>query len=192
MDGPVVFARWRQCATRSETCLPGPTRVHIPNGTTIGSATFSRPRDCDRPTDRQTDRRTDRRTDHPTRSVTTGRIYVVLRCGLLCGLLITVTVITSSTQHHSFNGRFPGEPGSASSSSTCSLSESLGTSDTGFYGPDILSVDQPKVSKHLRKLKALIPASGLSLHPFLIYHWTSEGRDVAVLTPALQTQYHEQ
>jgi len=140
MDGQVVFARWRQCATRSDTCFPGPTRVHIPNDTTIGSAAFSRAHDCDRPTDRQTDRRT----DHATRSVTISRIYVVLRCGLI----ITVTVITSSTQHHSFNGRFPGEPGSASSSSTCSLNESLGTSDTGFYGPDVLSVDQPKVSKH--------------------------------------------
>jgi len=39
---------------------------------------FCRAHDCDIPTDRQTCRPT----DHATRSVTIGRIYVVLRCGL--------------------------------------------------------------------------------------------------------------
>jgi len=38
MDGSVVFARWRQCAPRPNTCFCGPTRVQIPNGISIGSA----------------------------------------------------------------------------------------------------------------------------------------------------------
>jgi len=45
----------------------GPTPVHTPNGTSIGSAVFFRAHDRDRETDRQ---------DHAVPSVTIGRIYV--------------------------------------------------------------------------------------------------------------------
>ena len=53
----------------------GPTRVHNPNGISIGSAVFAGfTIVADRPTDRQT--------GHATPSVTVGRIYVRIRCGL--------------------------------------------------------------------------------------------------------------
>jgi len=42
-DGSVVFARWRQCPPPipSNTGFLGPTRVHISNGISIGSADFA-------------------------------------------------------------------------------------------------------------------------------------------------------
>ena len=61
----------------SNTWFLGPTRVHNPNGISIGSAVFA---GLTSVTDRPTDRQTDRPTDHATRSVTIGRIYV-LQCG---------------------------------------------------------------------------------------------------------------
>ena len=50
------------------------TRVHKPNGISIGSAVFCGTDDRDR--------HAGRRTDHATRSVAIGRLYVVLQCGL--------------------------------------------------------------------------------------------------------------
>ena len=48
---------------------------------------------------------------------------------------------------------------------------------TGFYGPDALSVTQPTVSKHWRKL-------------FFIYHWTEKGTGVGLISNAgSRTQY---
>jgi len=48
----------------------GPTRVHNPNGTSIGSTFFAGLMTVtDRPTDGPTDRQTDRQTEHATRSV---------------------------------------------------------------------------------------------------------------------------
>ena len=52
MDGSIVFARWRQCAQmggyigatwriRLNLCFLQPTRVHNPNGISIGSAVFA-------------------------------------------------------------------------------------------------------------------------------------------------------
>ena len=46
--------------------------------------------------------------------------------------------------------------------------EPLWISDTGYYGPDVLPVTQPTVSKHRGKHKSLTPTSGLTssfLHP---------------------------
>jgi len=41
-DSLIVFARWRQCAPHlSNVCFFGPTRVHNPNGISIGSAIFA-------------------------------------------------------------------------------------------------------------------------------------------------------
>jgi len=45
------------CTSPSNTCFLGPTRVHIPNGISIGSAVFAR---LTIVTDRQTDRQTSR------------------------------------------------------------------------------------------------------------------------------------
>jgi len=52
---------------RSNTCIFGPTRVHIPNGILIGSAGFAWLTIV-------TDRQSDRPIDYATLSVTTGRI----------------------------------------------------------------------------------------------------------------------
>ena len=41
MDGSIMFSRWRQCAPPFDTCFPGPTRIHVPNGIFIGSTTFA-------------------------------------------------------------------------------------------------------------------------------------------------------
>jgi len=41
MDGSIVFARWRQCAPPCNTCFLESTRVHNPNGISIGSAVFA-------------------------------------------------------------------------------------------------------------------------------------------------------
>jgi len=41
MDGSIIFASWRQCAPRPNTCLHGPNRVQIPNGISIDSAVFA-------------------------------------------------------------------------------------------------------------------------------------------------------
>jgi len=43
MDGSVVFAKWRQRAPHYNrpTCVLGPTRVHITNDISIGSAVFA-------------------------------------------------------------------------------------------------------------------------------------------------------
>jgi len=57
-----------------------PTRDQGTNGISVGSAVFAGLTTV-------TNRQTDRQTDHATSSVTTGRIYVVLRCGLNIGLL---------------------------------------------------------------------------------------------------------
>jgi len=35
MEGPIVFARLRQCTTPSNTCFLEPIRVHTPNGISI-------------------------------------------------------------------------------------------------------------------------------------------------------------
>jgi len=40
-DGSIVFVRLRQCSSLSNTCFLGPTRIHIPNGISIGSAIFA-------------------------------------------------------------------------------------------------------------------------------------------------------
>ena len=64
MNGSVVFARLRQCAPPSNACFLGPTRVHILNDISIGSAVFARVQGRDR------------ETDYATSSVTVGRIYV--------------------------------------------------------------------------------------------------------------------
>jgi len=37
----IVFDRWRQCAPPSNTCFPGPIRVHASSGILIGSAVFA-------------------------------------------------------------------------------------------------------------------------------------------------------
>jgi len=52
MDDSIVFARLRQCTVSSNTCFLGPTRVHISNGISIGSAVLqgSRLRQYDRQT----------------------------------------------------------------------------------------------------------------------------------------------
>jgi len=66
------------------TWLLGPIRVYVPNGISIGSASFAGLTIVtDRPTDRQTDR--------ATPSVTIGRIYVVLRCGLKIQIITIVS-----------------------------------------------------------------------------------------------------
>ena len=41
MDSSVVLTRLNQCASPSNTCLLGPTRVHIPNGILIGLSVFA-------------------------------------------------------------------------------------------------------------------------------------------------------
>jgi len=55
--------------TPSNTWFPGPTRLSIPNGISIGSAVFAGHTIV-------TDRPTDRTINHATRSITIGRIYV--------------------------------------------------------------------------------------------------------------------
>ena len=42
MDGSIVLARLRQCATTADKCFLGPTRVCTSNGISIGSAVFAR------------------------------------------------------------------------------------------------------------------------------------------------------
>jgi len=82
MNGSVIFASWRPCAqcTPFNTCFLGSTWVHTSNGTSIDRfSRFCKAHYCDSQTDRQTDRPTDH---HASLSVTIGRIYVVLRCGL--------------------------------------------------------------------------------------------------------------
>ena len=63
--------------TPCNTCFLEPTRVHNTNGIWIGSAVFA-----GLTVVIETDRSIDRLTHHATPSVTTGRIYVVLRYGL--------------------------------------------------------------------------------------------------------------
>jgi len=58
------------------SCFLGPARVHTPNDISIGSAVFAGLTIV-------TDRQTDRPTDHAIPSVPIGRIYIVLRCGLI-------------------------------------------------------------------------------------------------------------
>jgi len=41
MDGSVVFARWRQCASQTNTCFLGPPESTTQNGISIGSAVFA-------------------------------------------------------------------------------------------------------------------------------------------------------
>ena len=41
MDSSIVFAWLRQCAPPCNTCFTGPTRVHNPNGISIGSDIFA-------------------------------------------------------------------------------------------------------------------------------------------------------
>jgi len=81
MDGIPYTLQWA-APSRSKLPLPmgsgqpsnahflGPTRVHNPNGISIGSADFCRADDGDRPT------------DHAAQSLAIGCIYVQLRCGL--------------------------------------------------------------------------------------------------------------
>jgi len=57
MGSSIVFTRWCQCAPPSNTCFLEPTQVHIPNGISVGSATFAgliivTHRPTDQPTDR--------------------------------------------------------------------------------------------------------------------------------------------
>jgi len=70
-DGSIVFARWRQCARSSNAWFRGPTRVHTRSRSVQPFLQGSRLCKTD-----------DRQTDHTTPSVTIGRIYAVLRCGL--------------------------------------------------------------------------------------------------------------
>ena len=75
MDGSVVFANQvAPMCTPSNTCLLGPSRVHIPNGISIGSAVFAGLTILLWQTDRPT--------DHATPTVTIGSTYVVLWCVL--------------------------------------------------------------------------------------------------------------
>jgi len=87
MDGSIVFAGWRHYAPQSNTCFPGPTRVHNPSGTSIGAAVFAGLTTV-------TDRATDRQTDRPHYSVCNNwphqRTYVVLRCRLIFIILNAV------------------------------------------------------------------------------------------------------
>jgi len=53
-------------------CFFGPTRVHIPNGISIGSVVFAWPMVI-----------TDRQTDRPHYSVAIGCLWLVLQCGLI-------------------------------------------------------------------------------------------------------------
>ena len=53
-DSSIVFARSCQCASLSNTWFLGPTRVHVSNCISIGSAVLYKAHDCDRQTDRQT------------------------------------------------------------------------------------------------------------------------------------------
>jgi len=76
MDGSFVFARWRQCAPQSNTCFLGPSRVHIPNSISIGSAVFAGLTIV-------TDRQLDRLTTLLRLQLLTACTYVVLRCGLI-------------------------------------------------------------------------------------------------------------
>ena len=56
--------------------------VHNPNGISIGSAVSAGLTIA-----------TDRQTDHATPSVTTGQIYIVVRCGLICIVYLYLLVL---------------------------------------------------------------------------------------------------
>jgi len=87
------FYRIRQVApmcTPDQYTVPW-TRLSIPNCISIGSAGFAR---LTIVTDRPTD------IDHSTPSVTIGRIYAVLRCGLIMEIK-TCSTSTRSTEKHS-------------------------------------------------------------------------------------------
>jgi len=59
MEVSVVFTRWPQSATPSNTWLLGPMRVHNPNGISISSVVFvGLTTVTDQSTHRQTDRQT--------------------------------------------------------------------------------------------------------------------------------------
>jgi len=58
------------------------------------------------------------------------------------------------------------------------MKENLNLLARVFYGPDVLPVTQPIVSKHLRKYKALT-SPVVWPQPFFILHQTLDGRGVA-------------
>jgi len=57
------------------------------------------------------------------------------------------------------------------------------------YVPDTLPVTQPTVSKHCRKLEALIPASEHYLLASSFLHPPPYSRNTASFMPAIQHQY---
>ena len=92
MDGSVVFARWRQCASPTKTCFFGPGRAHKPNGISIGSAVFAK-----------LTSETDRPTDRPRYSVGNNRPPLrthYWRCGLIITVCTTVadSYMTAASQ----------------------------------------------------------------------------------------------
>jgi len=107
--------------TPSNTWFHEPTQVHTSNGISIGSAVFFGAQGHVRETDQQA--------GHATLSVAIGRIYLVLRCGL-----INMKIMSD------------GQP-------TCCRRKPLRTSGTVFIGPDALPVTQPTVWRHWRKFK---------------------------------------
>ena len=74
MDGSMAFARWRQRASL------GPPESRYKTTLLIGSAVFAGFTIV-------TDRQTDGQTDHASQSVIKGRIYIVLRCGLIVTII---------------------------------------------------------------------------------------------------------
>jgi len=84
------FTRDLDSGPLSSTWFLGPTRVHTPKRHLDRFSRFCTAQGCNhRPTNGQTDRQTDRQTDHATPSATIGRIYIVVRCGLIisCAIL---------------------------------------------------------------------------------------------------------
>jgi len=73
MDGSAAFARWCQYAPTSNSWFLRHSGVHIPNDISIAPSVFAW-LTIDKPTIRPT--------NHFRRPITTGRIYVVLRCGI--------------------------------------------------------------------------------------------------------------
>ena len=82
------------CGQSSNTWFIGPTRVHILNGISIGSAVFLQGSRL-----RQTNGLTDRQTHHATESATIGCTYIVVGCRLIisCAILWWKMLLTSHT-----------------------------------------------------------------------------------------------
>jgi len=88
MDGTIVFARLRQCAPH----LIMVSLVHLKQNSKWHRDLFS----CFS-RDHGRDRQTDRQIDHATLSLTIGRSYIVLRCGLM--IIITSTPMPTLMVH---------------------------------------------------------------------------------------------